>query len=77
MAPKRTSLKHAKKCVLNQKEQFRLKPSACRLDAYGPEIHYPPQAVSWQFAINCLQDLGINMSAHAPERITGEVVDEP
>ena len=74
-------MKHAKKCVLNQKEQFRLKPNACRLDATGPEIFYPQNAVSWQFAIDCLQDLGINMSAHeeirTDERTIQAEADEP
>ena len=42
-----------------------MKANACRLDATGPEIYYAPKAVSWQFAIKQLQDLGINMSAHS------------
>ena len=50
-APKKSTVKHAKKCVLNQKESFKLKANPCRLDATGHEIYYAPKAVSWQFAI--------------------------
>ena len=55
-----------RKNVLNQKEPFKLDTIKCYQGtrAYSPEKYSAPNIPTWQDAIACLEDLGIDMTAH-------------
>jgi hypothetical protein len=56
--------KHSKKCVLQQKEAFKIHATLCMRGKADYDIYKPASAISWQSAMLCLQELGINMSSH-------------